>query len=143
MRRHHAAFVMAAGIFATLPVGSDAASFKIVAHPAVPVTSLSRPALSAAFLKRTEKWPDGTPIVPIDQAHDSQVRLAFSRDVHDRSIAMIDAYWQKQVFSGHGTPPLTRASDAEVVAYVRGTPGAIGYVSAGADTNGLREIHVE
>jgi hypothetical protein len=38
---------------------------------------------------------------------------------------------------------LTKASDADVVAYVRSIAGAIGYVSAGADTSGLKEIRLE
>ncbi len=120
-----------------------AAGFKLVAHPSVPVASLSRAAASSAFLKKTERWPDGTPVVPVDQAHDSQLRQSFCRDVLDKSLAMVDAYWQKQVFSGRATPPLTKASDAEVIAYVKSVPGAIGYVSAGTETAGLKEIRLE
>ena len=35
-----------------------------------------------------------------------------------------------------------RASDDEVLAFVRATPGAIGYVSAGASTSGVKVITV-
>ena len=34
------------------------------------------------------------------------------------------------MFAGRAVPPAERASDAEVLAYVRATPGAAGYVSA-------------
>jgi ABC-type phosphate transport system substrate-binding protein len=141
--RWRSTVVVAAGVIVALVQQAEAAGFKVVAHPSVPVASLSRTAVSAAFLKKTEKWPDGTAIVPVDQAHDSPLRQTFSQAIHERSVAMIDAFWQKQVFSGRATPPLTKAGDAEVVAYVRSNPGAIGYVSAGADSSGLKEIRLE
>lgn len=127
----------------SLTGSATASDFKLVAHPSVPITSLSRADLSAVFLKKTNKWPDGTPIVPVEPDHDSSLRLTFCRTVHDKTVAMIDSYWQKQVFSGRSSPPLTKTSDAEVIAYVRGARGAIGYVSAGADAAGLKEIRVE
>jgi ABC-type phosphate transport system substrate-binding protein len=136
--------VVMAWVLAFSVTGSATASdFKLVAHPSVPVTSLSRAELSSVFLKKTTRWPDGTPIVPVEPDHDSLLRLAFCRAVHDKTVAMIDSYWQKQVFSGRSSPPMTRASDAEVLAYVRGARGAIGYVSSGADSGGLKEIRVE
>ncbi len=122
---------------------ATASDFKLVAHPSVPVASLSRSELSAVFLKKTNKWLDGTPIVPVEPEHDSSLRLSFCRAVHDKTVAMIDSFWQKQVFSGRSSPPLSKASDAEVIAYVRGTRGAIGYVSVGADASGLKEVRVE
>ena len=142
MRRHR--LVVACGVLFSLTDWSAAASdFKLVANPSVPVTSLSRAQLSSAFLKKTDKWPNGTPIVPVEQGHDSALRVSFCRAVHDKTLAMIDSYWQKQVFSGRASPPLTRASDADVIAYVRSAPGAIGYVSVGADPAGLKVVHLE
>ena len=142
-RRVVMAWVLAFSVASSVTGSATASDFKLVAHPSVPVTSLSRAELSAVFLKKTSKWPDGTPIVPVEPDHDSSLRLAFCRTVHDKTVAMIDSYWQKQVFSGRSSPPLTKASDAEVIAYVRGARGAVGYVSSGADLAGLKEIRVE
>lgn len=127
----------------TIAEGAIAADFKVVANPSVPVATLTRAALSSAFLKKTEKWPDGTTVVPVDLSHDSVVRQSFCREIHDKSIAMVDAFWQKQVFSGRATPPLAKANDADVIAYVRSVPGAVGYVSSNADSAGLKLIRVE
>ncbi len=81
--------------------------------------------------------------MPVDQSRESPLRQAFCRDVLEKSQAMLDSYWQKQVFSGRSSPPPTRKGDGEVISYLRGTAGAIGYVSAGADTTGLKEIRIE
>ena len=42
-------------------------------------------------------------------------------------------YWQKQMFSSSALrPPPVKGSDADVIAFVAKTAGAVGYVSAGA-----------
>jgi hypothetical protein len=71
------------------------------------------------------------------------MRQMFCREVLERSVAAVDAYWQRQVFSGRATPPVTKRSEADVIAFVRGVAGAIAYVSPGADTAGVKEIRVE
>ncbi len=141
-RRASAAVV---GTLFVLAASSQAGALglKVVAHPSVPVSSISRQAISEAFLKKSDKWPDGTAMVPVEQAHDSAIRESFCRLIHERSVSMIDAFWQKQVFSGRATPPITKGSDADVIAYVRSVPGAVGYVSSGAETSGLKELKVE
>jgi hypothetical protein len=136
--------VLACGLSSAIAsAGAAAAGFKLVANPGVPVSSLSRAEVSSVFLKKTEKWPNGAPIIPVDQGHDSPLRQAFCRDVHEKSPTMIDAYWQKQVFSGRSSPPLSRAGDGDVISFLKSTAGAIGYVSATADTAGLKEIRIE
>jgi hypothetical protein len=52
------------------------------------------------------------------------------------------AYWQQQIFSGRGVPPLELSTETAVVEYVRAHPGAVGYVSAGADIRGLKVVEV-
>lgn len=125
-------------------VGSaDASDYKIIAHPSVTVSSLSRDTISSYFLKKIGRWPDGTPVAPVDQAPGSPLRQAFTREIHGKSAQNIDAFWQRQVFSGRATPPPARGSDADVLAYVRSEPGAIGYIRAGAGAAGVKEIRVE
>ena len=53
------------------------------------------------------------------------------------------AYWQTLVFSGRDVPPVVRHSDEEVLSFVRTQPGAVGYVSAGASTEGVRVLTLE
>jgi ABC-type phosphate transport system substrate-binding protein len=117
--------------------------FKVVANPTVPTRSLTRAALAQVFMKRSMRWPDGTAAVPVDLPLGSRTREAFSLEVHGKGSAAIDAFWQKQLFAGRDLPPLTKASDAEVVAYVRANTGAIGYVSPDTDTSGAKLIDVE
>jgi len=132
-----------ATVLGALTGSAAAADFKIVANPSVPTGSLSREALSQVFLKKNHNWPDGSRAVPVDLVIGSPTREAFSHDVHGRGSAAIDAYWQKQVFSGREVPPITKANDSEVIAFVRSTPGAIGYVSDGSPTAGVKSVDIQ
>jgi len=116
--------------------------FRLVVNEANPVTTLKREDLGRIFLKKTTKWEHGMTIQPVDQASGARVRARFSEEMHGRSASAIVSYWQQQIFSGRGVPPVEKQSDAEVVEYVRSHPGAIGYVTPGAATGGVRVVEI-
>ena len=47
------------------------------------------------------------------------------------------------IFSGKGRPPRAFDEPTDLAAYVRQTPGAIGFLPAGADTTGLQVVDVD
>lgn len=116
--------------------GQDEA-YRVIVHPSVSVDRLSRSELSDLFLKKNERWPDGDRVFPVDQVETAAVREGFTRDVHGRSVSAIKSYWQQRIFSGRGVPPPEKASDRDVVEFVRATPGAVGYVSAATPLQGV------
>jgi ABC-type phosphate transport system substrate-binding protein len=122
-----------------VPSAAVEPAFLVVAHPAVQVTELSRAQLSRFFLKKTTQWSDASLVRPVEPL-DPRLREAFAQQVHERSVSAIAAYWNALIFSGRELPPLEKATDADVIAYVRATPGAIGYVSVGADTAGVKLV---
>jgi ABC-type phosphate transport system substrate-binding protein len=124
------------------PAAAQQGRFVVVVNQANPVSSLTRVEVSNLFLRKATRWADGGAVHPVDLPTSSPVRAAFSRDIHGRTVASISAYWQQQIFSGRDVPPSERASEAEVVAYVRNDPGAIGYVAAGPPQPGLKVIEV-
>jgi ABC-type phosphate transport system substrate-binding protein len=135
------AFIFAIVICTTLPALA-AGGFRLIAHPGVHTTSLTKVAVSAIFLKKTPKWEDGTPVVAVDQTEQSAVRSLFSSSVHGKSVAAVKSFWQQQIFSGRDVPPVEKRSDAEVLEFVRSTPGAVGYVADGAPVSGVTVIDV-
>lgn len=127
----------------TLAVVADAQpTYRIVTHPSNPASSLARSEAARFFLKKVTEWPDGRAVAVIDLERNSAVRQAFSRDIHQRDADAIAAHWQTAVFSGRDVPPPIGRSDADVLAFVRANPGAIGYVSAAADVNGVKVLTV-
>ena len=121
----------------------SAAPFKVIVNSSVRIDTLSRRAASDLFLKKTTKWDSGAAVVAVDQVEATGVRDAFSRTVHGKTAAAVKSYWNQQIFSGRDVPPVEKRSDAEVLAFVKATPGAIGYVSETAAADGVRVISVE
>jgi ABC-type phosphate transport system substrate-binding protein len=75
-------------------------------------------------------WPDGAPVVALDQAEDTEVRVQFSAKVLNRSVANMKAIWSQNVFSGKGLPPRVVGVDGDVKRIISTNKNAIGYVLA-------------
>ncbi|QJR37205.1 phosphate ABC transporter substrate-binding protein [Gemmatimonas groenlandica] len=120
-----------------------AQDFKVIVNSANPTSELSIDATSKLFLKQSAKFASGTAAQPVDLAKASAVRAAFSKAVLGRPSSAVETYWQQQIFSGKDVPPPAKASDDDVIAFVKANPGAIGYVSAGASTAGVKVIDVK
>lgn len=125
-----------------LPATAAAADYVVVVNPSIQITSLSRAQLGRLFLRSSTQWPSGEHVKPVDLSKGSPARVAFTKEVLGRSLGAIEQYWTQAVFSGRAVPPPEKRTDAEVLAYVRETPGAIGYVSSGASTEGVRRVTI-
>jgi ABC-type phosphate transport system substrate-binding protein len=123
---------------------AGAQGFTIIVNAANPVASLSKSQVSGYFLKQAVKWEDGKPVVPVDQDKGSKAREGFTKAVHGRSVSAVHSYWQQQIFCGKDVPPTEKPGDADVVAFVKGNPNAIGYVAAGATLgDGVKAVAIK
>ena len=117
-------------------------AFVLIVHPTNAVSVLPRAAVSKMFLRKATSWPDGRRILPVDQVESSPVRRRFSDAVHRMDVPSVKSFWQELVFSGKGDPPPERVTDADVVAYVKSNPSALGYVAATAPLGGVKVLSV-
>ena len=129
---------LAAPLFA-----DEQADFVLIANPGRTEVALSRDEVSRIFLRKQPLWPEGSEIEPVDQAPDQAVRERFTRFVHQRRLESILFYWQQQIFSGRGYPPVMVQTDAAMVEYVGRVPGSIGYVSRGTRLNGVKALRID
>jgi ABC-type phosphate transport system substrate-binding protein len=75
-------------------------------------------------------------LVPVENA--SQ-QADFLTKVLQSDAAKHTARWTKKGFREGLTAPASKGSDAEVIAFVKATPGAVGYVSSGGA--GVKVLH--
>jgi ABC-type phosphate transport system substrate-binding protein len=123
--------------------GADSSRpYVLIVHPSLRPPVVDRKFLADAFLRRTTRWPDDTPILPVDLAPEARARARFTQDILARSVASVRSYWQQRIFSGQGLPPPELTDDEAVVSYVLNHPGAIGYVSSGTVLNGATPVEV-
>ena len=117
-------------VAAPTALASSESSYRVIVNRANPAEQLAAQDVARLFLKTTRRWDSGAAAQPVDQTLTSPVRQQFTRDVLGQTPGQLQEYWLRQTFSGREVPPPVRPSDTAVVEFVRGTEGAIGYVSA-------------
>ena len=130
-------------IVSVIPAVAAGQDFVVVINDSNSTSSISKAVLSKCFMKQTTMWISGQSVVPVDLAADSETRMAFSKEIHGRDVSAIKSFWQRQIFSGKGVPPPEKASDDQILAFVRNNPGAVGYVSSEAEIgSGVKVLEV-
>ncbi|MEO7999154.1 MAG: phosphate ABC transporter substrate-binding protein [Gemmatimonadaceae bacterium] len=132
--------ILAALASCFLVTSASAQEVKIVANSAVSASDITSDLASKIFLKQTSKFADGSAAVPVYQAKTAPARIAFDKAVLGKTVAAVETFWQGQIFSGKDTPPASKPSDDDVIAFVKSTPGGIGYVSSAAATAGVKVL---
>jgi ABC-type phosphate transport system substrate-binding protein len=127
---------------AASPAEPAADAYRIVVHPSNPATRFERRFVEDAFLKKVKTWPNGELIRPVDQPPGAPIRRRFSAEVLKRPVAAVNAYWQQRIFSGRDVPPPALDGDEEVIRYISGHSGAVGYVSASSATAGVKTVPI-
>jgi ABC-type phosphate transport system substrate-binding protein len=127
----HVGLLTALALAAAVP-SPAADEFVVIVHPSVAGANVRRSDLAAVFLKAA-RWGTGATAAPVDQSGTSAVRSAFSQAVLGMPVATAVQYWQRQMFQANPLrPPAVKGTDAEVIAFVAKTEGAVGYVSKAA-----------
>jgi ABC-type phosphate transport system substrate-binding protein len=73
-----------------------------------------------------KQFAGSTKLVVIDNA---ALQAGFLSKVMHMDAAKYNGIWTKKSFRDGLTPPAIKTGDAEVIEYIKRTPGAIGYVS--------------
>jgi ABC-type phosphate transport system substrate-binding protein len=117
-------------------------TYVIIVNKSNPLFSLTQKEVSDLFLKKT-KWKDGSAATPVDLVSNSKIREQFTQEIHGKSISAIRSFWQQAAFSGTASAPPEKSADSEIVDFVQKNNGAIGYVSASANTAGVKIISIQ
>jgi len=119
-----------------------AGDIKIIANSSVGASSVSTDELKAVFLATKSSLSDGSHVEPVLEK-DGPAHEAFLKEFVGKTDSAFETYYRSLVFTGKASMPKTTASDADMVAYVAKTKGAIGYVSASAATAGVKTLEVK
>lgn len=117
-------------------------NFKVIVNRENNIEEISKKELSNIFLKKTTKWSNGEKIVAVNLQVNSETRLHFTKEIHEKSIAQIRAYCQQSVFSGKAAPPIEKQSDKEMIQFIKSNKSAVGYISVDYYDKDIKEIKV-
>jgi hypothetical protein len=105
--------------------GASAGAGEVVAHESV---RLNADEVRDVFLGE-QQFSGGVRLVPVDNG---SAQAEFLSKVLQSDLRKYEARWTRKSFrEGLAQPPL-KGSDAEVLAFVRATPGAVGYIRGSA-----------
>jgi hypothetical protein len=119
----------------------SAADVKVIANSSVTANSISAGDVQAVFLLDKDSL-GGSHVDPV-LSKGGAAHEAFIKQYLGKNDTALQAFYRSLVFTGKASMPKSLASDAEVVAYVAKTKGAIGYVSGGASTEGVKTLEVK
>lgn len=128
-------------LMASANLALNAADLKVIANPSVGASSISADELKGVFLATKMSLSDGSRVEPVLEKGGS-THEAFIKQYLGKTDAALQTYYRSLVFTGKASMPKILGADADVVAYVAKTKGAIGYVSAGAGTSGVKTLEV-
>ena len=131
----------ALALIAVVAPAEPPADYKVIANESVRALDLSPDELRDVLLATRTSLDDGDHVKPV-LLKSGGVQDDFVWRVTGKSAIALENYYRSLVFTGKGTMPKMLASDAAMVAYVRVTKGAIGYVRASSATQGVKVLEV-
>lgn len=116
------------GTIVTLPLSAQ--ELVVIVNPSNQTTELTHRQLVNLYMGRTQNYPDGKLALPVDQAPDSAARETFYKTLVGKSVAEVNAYWARLLFTGRASPPRSLADSETVLQVVRENRNAIGYIDS-------------
>jgi len=103
----------------------------IIINPEIDVKDLGANMLKDIYTNNKTKWESGDKIY-ITLLKKGPLHETFSKQMIGMPPKELIGLWKKVIFTGLGTPPKVVRTEEEMVQYVAGKKGAIGYVSGSA-----------
>ncbi len=127
--------------FLFLSSGAFAGTVKVIANPSVSVNTVSPEDLQSVFLLDIDSL-GGSRVEPV-LAKAGAAHEAFLKTYLGKDDPALHAFYRGLMFSGKASMPKFLETDADVVAYVARTRGAVGYVGNGVSTPGVKVLSVK
>lgn len=129
-------------LFTASGYSSQPAAVVIITNPATPIEEISAEDLKGIFLRTKLSVKGAAHVEPVVEKSGA-AHAAFLKSYLGKTDSALQTYYRSLVFSGQGLMPTALASDAEVVAFVSKTRGAIGYVDVSADLANVKALRVK
>ena len=100
----------------------------VVVHKDNPVSELSRKQILDIYMGRKKSFPSGEAAKAVDLPDDSIDAETFYANVVGKSVAEVNAYWARLLFTGRATPPESLTDQSAVLNYFKTHKNTIAYI---------------
>lgn len=118
------------------------ADFYIVVQWGNPQRSLTQKEVLDLFMGRSRAFSNGEFALIFDLPRDSPKRAAFYHALTGMTLAQVNSYWSRLMFSGQSMPPQSLPDEATIIDIVKRNPNAIGWLSSEPNDKQLRTLLV-
>lgn len=113
------------GLIACAPLAY--ADLVVVANPKSGIERLTQDEVINIYLGRYRRLATGIVAEPVDLAGEHELKVRFYRRLVGKTLAEINAYWARLIFSGRTRPPLAVSSVEAALRHVAANPEALAY----------------
>ena len=118
------------------------ADFYVVVHASNPQRTLTQKEAVDLFMGRSRAFANGDFALIFDLPRDHPRRAAFYQALTGMSVAQVNSYWSRLMFSGQSVPPQALPDETAVAGILRRNPSALGWLSKEPTDAGLRTVLV-
>jgi hypothetical protein len=104
------------------------AELVVVVNSQSGVEELTRAQVVNIFLGHTRELPNGSTAYPVDLPFSQPEKTLFYRQLVNKDLDQIAAYWSRLVFAGNTQPPWQAGSVQEALQYIASHKGAVAYM---------------
>lgn len=104
------------------------ADIVVVVNSASGLTELTQQQVIDIYMGRIQAVTNGGRVVPYDQPLDSEIRAAFYQHLTGKSVASVNAYWARLLFTGRAAPPKQVSDNMSIMNILAENLNAIGYI---------------
>lgn len=107
---------------------SAKAEVVVIVHSASDLNKLTRRQVVDIYTGRMITTASGEKLLPLDHPVDSVVRKKFYAQLVGKSVAVVNAYWARLLFTGRALPPKELADNNSILKAIETRPNTIGYI---------------
>ena len=104
------------------------AGIVVVVNRDNPITTLNKREIIDLYMGRNLYFPDGKLALRLDHPPTSKERETFYQQLVKKSVAQVNAYWAKLLFTGKASPPMLMGDSEQLLDTIRNNRNAIGYI---------------
>lgn len=123
-------------------VGNAHADFYLIVQADNPQPALTKKEAINLFMGRTRAFPNGDFALVYDLTQNDPKRAAFYKVLTGSSLAQINSYWSRLMFSGRNMPPQPLPDENAMIDIVKSNPSALGWLSEEPVDTSLRTLLV-
>ncbi len=92
------------------------------------------------YMGRDLYFSNGEMALRLDQSPTSKVRHDFYKNLVGKSVAQINAYWARLLFTGRASPPQVISDSEGVLKAIRNNANAVGYINESELAPGVKVV---